>query len=226
MNDRHADSGFTLIEMIITISVIVILATVAVPNYLGNKMLSNEGAAIGSMRTILSAQAAFQGAGAVDQDGDGLSEFGTLRELTGGVDLPGTGDRVRPPYLPRSVGNVDAQGRILKSGYYFQLYLPDATGLGIADITGSRALVDANTSELHWCIVAWPVRHGQTGRHAYFLNERGDLLKSDEAGYSGTANAPPAGCAIVGNTTPDHLIGTSVAANTVGSDGFRWDVVR
>lgn len=206
-------------------SVIVILATVAVPNYLGNRMLANEGAAVATLRSVLSAQAAFQGASLIDLDRDGLSEFGTLNEMAGEAPLP-SGDVVRPPYLPKSLAIPAGQSRVLKSGYYFQLYLPDQAGLGVSDPTNARNGVEANGSELHWCIVAWPVRHGQTGRHTYFTNERGDIVKTRSNLYSGTANVPPAGCALIGNTSPDHIIGTSVAADANGADGEYWTSAR
>lgn len=44
--------GFTLVEMMIVVAIIIILITLAVPNMLRSRIIANEGVAIGALRTI------------------------------------------------------------------------------------------------------------------------------------------------------------------------------
>ena len=51
--------GFSLIELLIVIAIILALAAMAIPNLLRSKMSANEASAVGSMRTIATAQTTY-----------------------------------------------------------------------------------------------------------------------------------------------------------------------
>jgi type IV pilus assembly protein PilA len=51
--------GFSLIELLIVITIILIIAAIAVPNLLRSKMAANEASAVGSVRTISNGQALY-----------------------------------------------------------------------------------------------------------------------------------------------------------------------
>jgi prepilin-type N-terminal cleavage/methylation domain-containing protein len=44
--------GFSLIELLIVVAIILIIAAIAIPNLLKSKMAANEASAVGSVRTI------------------------------------------------------------------------------------------------------------------------------------------------------------------------------
>jgi len=56
----NANRGFTLIELMIVVAIIAIISAIAIPNLLRSRVQTNESAAIGNLRTIVSAQTAYQ----------------------------------------------------------------------------------------------------------------------------------------------------------------------
>jgi type IV pilus assembly protein PilA len=49
---RSAHKGFSLIELLIVVAIILIIAAISVPNLLRSRMAANEASAVGSIRTI------------------------------------------------------------------------------------------------------------------------------------------------------------------------------
>jgi len=51
--------GFSLIELLIVVAIILIIAAIAIPNLLRSKIAANESSAVGSVRTIVTSQVTY-----------------------------------------------------------------------------------------------------------------------------------------------------------------------
>jgi prepilin-type N-terminal cleavage/methylation domain-containing protein len=217
------ETGFTLVELMIVVAVIVIIMAIAVPSLLAARVQANETAALAVMRSICTAQAQFSQAGAADEDHDSIGEYGVLGELSGLVGVRG-GTGKTPTDLSASMRRLNGSGEVEKSGYLFRLYLPDSSGLGVSEAAAGGigpGVTSPDLSEGYWCCYAWPQRHGTTGRRTFYVSAGADIIFTDAKDYSGPACAAiHAGNALqTGNV--DSMTGT-VAVGTIGADGNLW----
>ncbi|HEY2548346.1 MAG TPA: prepilin-type N-terminal cleavage/methylation domain-containing protein [Candidatus Acidoferrum sp.] len=56
---RRRQNGFSLIELLIVVAIILVIAAIAIPNYLRSRMVANEASAAESLRTINTALVAY-----------------------------------------------------------------------------------------------------------------------------------------------------------------------
>ena len=55
----HKQKGFSLIELLIVVAIILIIAAIAIPNLLRARISANEASAVGSLRTLNTAQISY-----------------------------------------------------------------------------------------------------------------------------------------------------------------------
>ena len=222
-----AGSGFTIIELMIVITLIVIIAAIAVPNLISARMRANETAAISLMRTMTTAQSQFMQSVKADEDGDQQGEYGFLGELGGFVGVRG-GAVKTPLDIGRSLAQVNAAGEVHRSGYVLRMYMPLAGGIGRReDAYGGipAGVLDPDLSESVWACYAWPSHFGASGSRVFFVSHRSEITTTDDPGYSGgNAGQVLPGSALI-TTNQDSMTG-KIAIGTIGNDGNLWKTAQ
>lgn len=226
----HRKTGFTLIELMIVIAIIAILAIIAIPNLLGGRLVANETATIGNLRSLASAQAAFQARQVVDQDTDGHGEYGFLQELAGRVVPRGGVNALDPPSISQTLGNAVGVGIVTKSGYALVMFLPGGAGAPIQEpppgAFPAADAADANRQEVTWCCYAIPMAINNTGNRAFVINQQSQVYASsntDVQDYDLMNIAPlmanPNAAFELGVTNLDGKFAVGIGA---GQDGGTW----
>jgi len=74
--------GFSLIELLIVVAIILIIAAIAIPNLLRAKMAANESSAVGSLRAINTAEISYQSSYPTVGYAPALSNLGGITPCT------------------------------------------------------------------------------------------------------------------------------------------------
>jgi prepilin-type N-terminal cleavage/methylation domain-containing protein len=155
----HKQKGFSLIELLIVVAIILIIAAIAIPNLLRSRMAANEASAVGSIRTINTAAISYNSI-----YGNGfpvsLAQVGT----TGTVAVSCNNSEF--------LDSVVTSGT--KSGYTFKVLA--GNGLG-AKPTGCAA---AGSTDGYGA-VATPVTLGTTGQRS-FCSDASGVIRYDATG--------------------------------------------
>ncbi len=133
--------GFSLIELLIVVAIILIIAAIAIPNLLRARIAANESSAVASVRTISTAEITYQTANPTIGYAASLS-------VLGGSGSPCTLSATAACIID----NTLALGT--KSGYLFQTTPIAASGINVSNVTSTI-----------------PQNYNQTGVRAFCSNE-------------------------------------------------------
>ena len=154
---NRKQKGFSLIELLIVVAIILIIAAIAIPNLMRAKMAANESSAVGSIRTITTAEVSYS-----TTYGTGYAPLANL-----GGPAPCTASAATACLID----NVLATGT--KSGYTIATPVPGAVG----------TIAAPNVSFL---ATAVPVALGQSGQRSFCTDESGVILFDPAGGAVAT----------------------------------------
>jgi len=158
--------GFSLIELLIVVAIILIIAAIAVPNLLRSRMAANESSAAGSERTLATSNVTYSTT-------YGLGFAGSLAQLGPSTSASSAAaDLIDATLAGATVSTAP------KSGYFFTYTAPNATPTSTSQ----------NNS---FSILAQPASTS-TGTSSFCVDQS-NVVKKDPAGSS--AGPTTAGCA-------------------------------
>ena len=161
---KNRQRGFSLIELLIVVAIILIIAAIAIPNLLRARISANEASAVSSLRTINTACITYNSTyGVYPTALSNLSPVGS-----GGTPSSTSADLLDQVLAPPVAGTLTSS----KSGYNFT-YAPGGSG----------------AQNQTYTVEAWPVTALQTGIRYFFTDQSGVVRSNSNA--SATASSTP-----------------------------------
>lgn len=132
--------GFSLIELLIVVAIILIIAAIAVNSYLRSRIAANEAAAVSAIRTVNTAQISYN------------SSYPTVGYAATLGNLGGSGGVCNPPGPAHAclIDDILATAPHKKNGYIFSLSNVTGTPNATYTVIGAPVSLDA-TGTRYFC---------------------------------------------------------------------------
>lgn len=173
LNRNKNQKGFSLIELLIVVAIILIIAAIAIPNLLRSKMAANEASAVGSIRTVVTAAITYNTTYG-NQFPPTLAQLGP--PAGGGTASCNNAGLLDPLLSGVNPGTANPQ----KSGYQ---YTWDPEG----NVTAPVPTSCGTAGQAGFVIWAYPITPGTTGNRSFCADETG-VLYDDPTGATKTGN--------------------------------------
>ena len=138
--------GFSLIELLIVVAIILVIAAIAIPSMLRARIAANEASAVSSIRTINTAEVVYQAAYPTVGYASKLSQLGPTSQ--GVCKKPA---QAHSCLVDWAVSNASAASSA-KSGYYFKLRAGGSGNSSSYEVAGSPAVFN-ETGVRNFCSI-------------------------------------------------------------------------
>jgi type IV pilus assembly protein PilA len=152
MTRSKKQEGFSLIELLIVVAIILIIAAIAIPNLLRSRMAANEASAVGSIRTLNTAAVTYS-----TTYGNGFPPtLASMGPVAGGGNAA-------------TCDNADLVDSVLAAGQKSGYNIAYTGANPIAAAAPNCGTAGFNT----YTITADPVTRGTTGQRSFFTDQSG-----------------------------------------------------
>jgi type IV pilus assembly protein PilA len=145
----NKQKGFSLIELLIVVTIILIIAAIAIPNLMRSKIQANETAAVGALKALT--ESALLYSNSYGGFPHALSDLG-----------PAPGGTAPTSASADLIDSVLASG--IKSGYRFSY---------------AAGTTDPSGNVLSYSITATPVAPGSSGQRSFFTDQGGTIRNTN-----------------------------------------------